>query len=157
MTSINLRKGKKLPDECHVARYCKPNSVVTVRQGSRRVVRGTAFIHANNPTNDLSFSVMERFKGSDERMIEKICKHRGGLFVQAGGWYVKLNVASIMNELYNKTNYYHKFLFKPNKRNRAHATLFNSGLPIFEALATLANREGELFPLPDPIPDQYEP
>ena len=157
MTSINLRKGKQLPDDCHVARYCKPKSVVTVKQGSQRVIRGTAFIHANNPLNALSFSVMEKFKGSDERVIKKICKHRGGLFVEKDGWYVRLNVASVMSELYNKTNYRHKFRFKPNKRNRAHATLFNSGLPIYEALATLANREGELFPMPDPIPDQHKP
>ena len=140
-----------------MARYCKPKSVVTVRQGSQRVIRGTAFIHADNPLNSLSFSVMESFKGSNKRIIKKICKHRGRLFVEKDGWYVKLNVGSVMSELYNKTNHRHKFRFKPNRRNRAHATLFNNGLVIFEALATLANKEGKLFPMPDPIPDKYNP
>ena len=157
MTKVRLRKGKRLPSGCHVARYCKPKSVTTIGNGSRQVIKGIAFIHANKPSNDLSFSVMERFKGSDERKIKKVCKHRGGLFVEKDGWYVKLKVASISNELHNKTNCRHTFLFWPNKHNRAHATLFNSGLSIFEALATLANRKGRLFPVPDPIPDEYVP
>ena len=51
----------------------------------------------------------------------------------------------------------HRFNFTPSRHNPAHATLYNSGLSIYEALATLANREGRLFPLPDPIPEPYEP
>ena len=56
---------------------------------------------------------------------KRFVKHRGGLFVEKDGWYVKLKVASIIGELYYKTNHHHRFLSWQNKRNRAHATLFN--------------------------------
>ena len=153
MTKARLRKNKELPDDYHVARYCRPYSVKTVKGGSLRKVLPRAFENRLDDGTDVSFSVMEYFdRSTDEELIWEVCKHRGNLIVRQNGHYVKLNVGRIRETVYKETRFRHRFLFKPGK-NPAHANLFARELNVAVALSSLANHEGTVSPVPNPIPD----
>ena len=103
-------------------------------------------------TSDVSFSVMERFCGeNDEEIIRQVCEYRGNLCVEEGGFYIVMNVGRIKIDLPQ-----HRALFRPTKRNPAHATLYSNDLVISTTLASIANSEGgsRLLTVPNPIPSR---
>lgn len=149
-----LIKGKAVPGDFHVARYCFADTVRVISDGMyRRVVAPRAFEKGNNPRADVSFSVMEWFDGgSDSEVIYKVCKYRGRLVVKEGGDYVKLNVGKIRSKRFEGDRRELKLNFWSGE-NPAHAILHSEGLMVSMELASLANSEGVLFPVPNPIPD----
>lgn len=149
-----LEVGKVVPGEFHVARYCYEGTIRTVHDGGiRRVVEPGAFEKRRDKTADVSFSVMEWFDGeNDTKVIFKVCKYRGKLIVNVRGDYVKLNVGKIGEKRFAVDERYFEIKFKPDE-NPAHAILYTRGLMVSTELAVLANAEGELFPVPNPVPD----
>ena len=95
---------------------------------------------------------MDYFRGSDEETIVEICKNRGQLKVHKDGKFIRLNVGRIVEHLREATRHFHPVVFTPARGNPAHATIVASNLQISVALAVLTNQEGELFPVPNPIP-----
>lgn len=149
-----LEFGKVVPGEFHVARYCYKGTIRTVHDGGiQRVVEPDAFEKRKDKTADVSFSVMERFEGAnDTEVIYKVCKYRGKLVVSVRGDYVKLNVGKIGEKRFAVDGRQFEIKFRPDE-NPAHAILYTGGLMVSTELAVLANAEGELFPVPNPVPD----
>lgn len=150
MTKAYLVKNEDVPSCCHVARYCR--RIRTRSSSSRRIIKRRAFDKGMGDTSDVSFSVMEWFCGeSDEEIILQVCEYRGNLCVEESGFYIIMNVGHIRVNLPQ-----HRTLFKPTRRNPAHATLYSNDLVISTTLASIANSEGgsRLLPVPNPIPSR---
>ena len=154
MVKNKLEAGKKVPSSHHVARYCFPGTVFSIKgEDNRKVVTQRAFEWRGSRTADISFSVMERFRGKNNKeVIYKVCKHRGRLKVKEEGHYVKLNVGMIRSRRYGADRRKLRIIFWP-KENPAHATLYTDGLMVSVELASLANERGEFFLVPSPVPE----
>lgn len=153
MVKDRLEAGKEVPGSHHVARYCFPGTVNSIRaEGNRKVVTPRAFERGRSRTADISFSVMEKFGGKDDKeVIYKVCEHRGKLKVKEDGHYVKLNVGLIRSKRYGADRRRLRIIFRPGE-NPAHTTLYTDGLMVSLELASLANEKGELFLVPKPVP-----
>lgn len=157
MPRAKLEEGKDVPDHCHVARYCAHYRVRSAGSGTRPIIKRTAFHRGRRDTADISLSVMEWFDScNDEEVIYQVCKHRGNLNVENGGYYVVLNVAIMKRTVSDSTGCQHRLVFTKSPGNPAHATFFTQNLMVSTALAALANSENQsrLYPVPDPIPDR---
>ena len=154
MVKDRLEAGKKVPSSYHVARYCFPGTVNSIKsEGNRKIVTPRAFEWRGSRTADISFSVMERFRGkNDKKVIYEVCRHRGGLEVKEDGHYVKLNVGMIRSKRYGADRRKLRITFRPGE-NPAHATLYTDGLMVSVELASLATEKGELFLVPNPVPE----
>ena len=154
MAKDRLEAGKEVPRSHHVARYCFPGTVSSVRgEGNRKIVTSRAFEWRGSRTADISFSVMEKFrKRNDKEVIYEVCRHRGRLEVKEDGHYVKLNVGMIRSKRYGADRRKLDIIFRPGE-NPAHATLYTEGLMVSLELASLASEKGEFFLVPKPFPD----
>lgn len=148
-----------MPDHCHVARYCAHYRVRPARYGTRPFIKQTAFHRGRCRTADISLSVMEWFDcNSDEEVIYQICKYRGNLNVEKGGYYIVLNVDIMKKTVSDSTGCQHRLVLTKSPGNPAHATFYTQNLMVSTALAALANSESKsmLFPVPDPIPTRAQ-
>ena len=154
MVRVRLEVGKEVPNSYHLARYCFPGTVESVRDGGeRKVVTSRAFEWRGNKAAPLSFSVMEKFEGENERdVIYEVCRHRGRLVVEEDGHYVKLGVGMIRRRRYDADRRVPRIIFCPGD-NPAHVTLYPDGLMVSLELASLATERGKFFPVPIPIPE----
>ncbi len=153
MTWSNLGHGDELPGCYDVARYCF-NGTIRKVQGKPHVV-ARAFEKGRDKKANISLSVMNFFHSRDKEVIWEVCKYRGGLIVCEKGNYLKLKVDRITQQLQEATNRYYPVIFTPFRRNPAHATIYPGDLQISVSLAVLANQEGEILPVPSPIPDPF--
>lgn len=155
MPRTKLEDGKDVPDHCHVARYCPHYKLTHSKQGDRPKIKRNIFHTGRDETADISLSVMEWFDSTcDAEVIFQVCRHRGTLNVEAGGYYLVLNVETMKETVSDSTGCQHRLILTKKRRNPAHATFYTQNLVVSTALASIANSvsKSSLFPVPRPVP-----